>query len=298
MDRKAALAALTSSAPRERLQAARALGRLAEPLDEIPIRTALRSEVVSWVKVALERALAVALSGEPLSEHKIEVPEAIAEVDADDVYAQAVEDTTDRLVHELAPILGAARYHASTELPVYATSATKNDLDRLASMLDAIETLGRVSRAPAVSEFNLTDVVHDAANVAIASDVGVEFAGPDPLLARGDPALILLVLQNAVRNASEALKSRPAGEAERPILITWDATDIDYWVAVLDWGCGLPSKPVHLFEVGATTKAGHLGMGLALVTRAAQSLRGRVELDGSAAGPTRFRFSWPKSDVK
>ena len=87
--------------------------------------------------------------------------------------------------------------------------------------------------------------------------------------------LVHLILANAVRNALEATTGLPA---EEPIVVNWDSTDAEYWVAILDRGRGLPQTMHRVFEIGSTTKKGHLGMGLALAKQAALSLGGRIYL--------------------
>ena len=52
-------------------------------------------------------------------------------------------------------------------------------------------------------------------------------------------------------------------------------------------------QPVHI-EIGSTTKAGHLGMGLATAQQALISLGGSVRLIPAERG-VRFEMRWPKA---
>lgn len=291
MNRAAALALLRSQNPRERLEAARTLTRAAEQADLPELREALRQERVGWIRQALEGALRRAGAG------KAPAP-ATAEIDVsqtlEDVFSQAIEETSGLVVHELGPVIGAARYYAEKELPDYAASQTKSELDRLAAVLKAIDTLGRAAATPTTGEFELARLIDDVVSSVRAR---VELAGPRPLLVQGDATLTELVLRNALLNAAEASKDVAAEPDAAAILVNWGDTDLDYWVAVLDRGRGLPDTPDRLFEPGATTKPEHLGMGLTVVRRATHSLRGSVRLQSREGGGARFEFRWPKPAV-
>ena len=52
-------------------------------------------------------------------------------------------------------------------------------------------------------------------------------------------------------------------------------------IEVSDRGEGLPSRDVALFDRGVSTKAGHEGLGLALVREAVTAARGRSRSNGT-----------------
>jgi len=291
MNREEALADLTSEHSERRLDAVRALARLARPEDEVTLRAALARESAVWVRRALERALAVA-SVAPLVKPKIDVED-------DDpalrkAHLEAVREISDRLVHELRSVLGIVSYWASKELGDYDGSNTQRHLDRLAACLGAIDELGRASVLARVEEFALGNLIADEVE-SVRHDgppgVEVQAAGPAELIAHGDPALVRLVVRNGVVNALEASTT-----TDEPVVVAWGATDRDYWVAVLDRAGSLPTNVGRLFTFGSSTKAGHLGAGLALVRQAARALGGTGELVTTREGSTRFEVRWPRPD--
>jgi len=212
----------------------------------------------------------------------------------DDIYAVAIEQTTRRIVHELEPILGAIRFHAEKEIPAFADSKTKHQLDRLASFLAAIDTLSRAASASKIDEFDLAELIKRVSDADTTDNSPtISTAGPTPLLVSGDSHLLELALANGVRNALEA-----STETKEPIVLNWGVTDRDVWVVILDRGIGLPSGSNRVFEIGATTKPNHLGMGLALAKQAMLSVNGQITLTPRKDGGTSFEVRWPLALLK
>jgi signal transduction histidine kinase len=285
-----ARAAVTSHNPRERLEAARVLAREALPQDAELIKQGLRSETVSWIRSALRQAFERAMGAESPAaiQSDVETPA------VDDVYAEAVEETAGKLIHELSPIVGAARLYAEIETPGFKDSRLKRQLDRLDQMLDAIRTLSRAAAAPRLSEFDLPELVTDVVEgLNLNAGPEVETIGPEDFTVHADPALVALVIRNGFTNAIEATLALD-GDALPAIVTRWDDTDKDYWIVVLDRGVGLPPTASQIFEIGVTGKRGHEGMGLSLARRAAQSLGGRIRLTPRQGGGIQYEFRWPK----
>jgi signal transduction histidine kinase len=294
LDRSEALRLLSEGNARERLSSARFLSRAARPEDADALEAARRREPDVWTRSALDRALR-ALRGDP-TRISGSVDAAYGEVDERqalaEVYAEAVEETTQRIVHELKRVVGFARYYAKKELTDFDASRTKRELDRLVALMDAVERLGRASAAPAFDEFNLGALIADVAEAEVnGHDVDVELIGPQPFLVRGDAELLTLVVRNGIANAVEATVAVDDASS-RPISVNWNATDTDYWLSILDRGCGLPPQR-DLFELAVTTKSDHFGMGLTLAYRATLSLRGTLTLESRDGGITAYEMRWP-----
>lgn len=282
---------LSSSIPDDRLRAARSLARTCVAEDLPRLNAALAAEDNRWVKSALAKAIA---SVQP---HQSNAPIS-AGVEADEdhimeqIYAEAVEETTKRLVHELRPILGRLDVSASEEIKDYEKSATKLQWNRLKEFLAAIDRLSQAASSPRFTEFDLAAAIEET----VAAEKGdgsvpIQSAGPKPMVIVGDATYIQMVLANAVRNAVEATQTQLKKEA---IVVTWGSTDKDFWISVLDRGCGLPAAAQRIFEIGTTTKKDHLGMGLALASQAASSLNGRIDLAPREHAGARFEFRWQK----
>ena len=291
MDRDALQARLCSADAHKRLLAAREYERFARIEDTQFLRDALAREEVTWVKAALSRAIGriaeddhACVPGTPLDTN--------ADESAKEIYANAVEDTTRRLVHEIEPVLGTIRIYAKQDIEDFDKSQTKLHLDRLTSLIGAIGDLSRAASSPRLKEIDLSELVRTAVEAESAtSSVQVDCAGRSPLMAVAEPALLGIVITNGLRNAVEA--STGVTDEDKVVTVSWGDTDRDYWIVILDRGPGPPAGLDRVWDIGSTTKKGHLGMGLALSRQAAQSLGGTIALIPADGGGARFEFRWP-----
>jgi signal transduction histidine kinase len=287
MNREDAFELLQSEYSERRLDAARALERLALPQDDAKIRTHLSDEQNVWVRRALQDALITAnLAPRPIELEVIEDDPV-----ARKMYLDAVRQMSDRVVHELRSILGVIEYRAESEFSNFDGSTTKKHLERMRLCLSAIDQLSRASVMANSEDLILHGIIFEEAE-SCKEDRGygaVHLIGDDSLVARGDPALIRMIVRNAVANALDVSRDR-----DLPVTVSWGASDRDYWIAVLDQAGQLPQSVQHLFEFGVTTKPGHIGAGLALIQQAAIALGGSVSLMVSADGTTRLGAQWPR----
>jgi signal transduction histidine kinase len=293
MTREEALRLAQSSQMYDRLRAARFFARYSTEGDAPALRKWLAQETVGWIRGALKQALQRAGAEGSSSEDA----DHVATEDGDagrEIYAQAMEETTARLVHEIEPILGLTRLYAGAEVPNYEASQTKRQLDRLGTLLRAIDTLSRTAAVPKQEELDFAELVH---RIAEAESEGhkarIEFAGSDPMVVVGDRALLEVVFSNGLRNAIEA--DEEAGRPDGRVVITWGETDRDYWLAILDQGPGLPAGGAsRLFDIGSTTKEGHHGMGLALARQAMASMGGVIAVRSREQEGAALECRWPK----
>jgi signal transduction histidine kinase len=291
MERAEALKLLGSKTADDRLRAARCLSRRALQEDVLEIQNALSIETHRWVKSALKKALAsIQTHSAPVA---VEIgPEGEDERILEQIRAEAVEDTAKQFLHEIRPIVGRLDVSAAAEIPNYEQSETRAEWLRLQSLLNAIDELSQAASAPIYKEFDLAGLLDQIVTLQRAStDTRIECAGPKPFLLLGASNLIELIVSNALRNAVEASDQLPTKEA---IVVNWDRTERDYWIAVIDSGRGLPSTTHRMFEIGTTNKKDHLGMGLALAMQAAMSLNGKITLAPREQGGARFEFRWPR----
>jgi signal transduction histidine kinase len=290
MDRTEALKSLSAKAADDRLRGARSLARSGISEDLPVLKVALFNETNRWVKSALRKVISALQSETPVTPVQIGA-EGEDERVVDQIYAEAVEETTLRLVHEIRSILGRLDVCASSEIQNYAQSRTKAEWKRLQELLGAIDKLSQAASAAVYNEFDFAGLLEEIIiSENSGTDLAIECAGPKPLVILGSRSLVHLVVANAVRNAIEATTGMATRE---PIVVNWDTTDREYWIAILDRGPGLPPAMHNIYEIGATTKKGHLGMGLALAKQAALSLSGKIFLTPRDQGGTRFEFRWP-----
>lgn len=284
---------LRSDDASERLKAARYLATHAVPENQAAIRDALSHEGVVWIKGALKRALAKigAKDSHTVSSSvdRDEVPAGIAA----QVHAEALETTTAQLIHEIEPLVGTLKLAAQSEIDDYDGSQTRIAISRVDDFLEALSRLRRAAGAPKMEEIDLGLLIAEAiTEFQLPAGISFQKAGADHCIVVGDKTLVLMSVFNGIRNAIEATVAVGPPYDERPITLTWGSTNTDCWVSVLDLGIGFKGNTQRAFEIGSTTKGGHLGMGLAITKQSVESMQGTVLLVPNSRG-TRFEIRWP-----
>lgn len=285
---------LGSTDPRERLDAARHLAEHADTKQIGLIEGALAVETVAWVTSALKRALQRARPTDSAASG----PERV-ELSADQtaqIYSDALETTAKQIIHEIEPILGALRLSAETEMANFDGSDTKRGLERMQALVTGLARLRQAASAPRLEEFALDQCIFAwIAEEVRQKPVSVLRAGPQETVVEGDESLVWLAFVNGLRNAIDATLALPFERERYPeITVNWGVTDVDNWVSIVDAGVGFRGSLSRAFEIGSTTKAGHLGMGLATAQQAMTSLGGSVRLIPGEPG-MRFEMRWPKA---
>lgn len=285
---------LASSDPRERLEAARHLAEHAQAKQAPLIEQALALETVAWVASALKRALQRAKPTQA-QQKSLERPDLPLDQTAE-IYSEALETTAKQIIHEIEPILGALRLSAETEVPDFEGSDTKRGLDRMEALVAGLARLRRAASAPNIEEFSLANCVYEwIEEEAGNTPVSVLRAGPQECTVEADKGLVCLGFTNGLRNAIDATLALAIEDGRYPdITINWGVTDKDVWIAIVDSGVGFRGNIARAFEIGSTTKAEHLGMGLATAQQAMTSLGGSVGLIPAERG-VRFEMRWPKA---
>lgn len=292
LTREEALKQLSSDASHLRLQAARQLRHVGVVADIPMLQKVLRNESVSFVKRALEQAIDRIGSERILITKEPSDTKHASNNDNDQrAYNSAVKWVTRSLLHEIGHRLGAIRIEASKITTGYENSELKLRIDRLDSVLDGIEQLSKATVSESIKEFQLPKLIQDLINEEFSkhSPVKISAQGPADLAVMGDPALLVLVICNALRNAIEAtLNANP----DAPIIVSWGATEVDYWVTILDHGPGIAGPTEAAFEIGSTTKHGHTGFGLAIARQAMRTIDGSIILQIAHGGGVRVEIRW------
>ena len=295
MTRQEALSQLTSEDAHTRLLSARALAGLATVADANIIEAALKIESDPWARRALELALLTAAKRVQVA-IVADGPSREADGRTRDPKPSDLADAAAELLHEAGTILGVVDKRASEEIDDYDHSDTKNAVDRMRSYFRALQALNDAGSISRNEEFVLSALVNEVVSSEGApADRRIVLAGPESLVVVGDRNLVGLILRNGLKNALEATLSLPSDTSHPPVLIAWDETDRDYWVAVLDRGPGLAQTSERAMRFRATTKSRdyHFGAGLTIAKRAAESLGGEIALTQRAGGGVAFGFRWP-----
>jgi len=291
-DRKEALALLTSTAPHDRLKAARTLRRFRNKADAPKLRAAIKTESVSWVKKALTAALTNCTMPVVTDAEFADTSLAISDRLRHELYGKITQEITGILLHEIEPVFGLLRAAASEEIPKRAESQTWTYLEYLKKILSGIQALRIAASTPNLEEFDLAELIAEVAETEVPADKAtVSLVGHQPLLCKNDASLLRLALANGLRNAVDALEGVRLPDGAHAIIVAWGQTDIDYWITVIDKGKGLELRSDAAFDTGNTTKKGHPGMGLSIARRAMDSLEGTADLETKEDG-THFELRW------
>jgi two-component system, NtrC family, nitrogen regulation sensor histidine kinase GlnL len=229
----------------------------------------------------------------------------------DDVILRGPEILAHEIKNPLAGIRGAAQLlrRKVGEEDHKLTDLIAGEVDRIATLIDQMQTLSRRTPAP-VEPCNL----HESARRAIAvldlaggTRIEEEFDPSLPMVL-GSPDGLVQVLINLLANAREACG---AARAPRVVIRTRFASGLQLYassagkpvrlpieIRVSDNGSGVdPAMREHIFEPFVTTKKSGQGLGLALVRKLLRDMNGRIghERD-DAGGWTHFRIHLPLAD--
>lgn len=284
MKRPDAIRSLQSPNPRVRLEAARYLSRNAEIDDSQHLARALQHESVAWIRAALENGLKrLEESGENRAP-----PEASEAYDAAEWQSRATVEVSGQILHELEPLIGVLRLRLLSEWREFSGSQSDASLRRIETFLGALRSLNTAARVPVLEDVKIAHVMQQLlAELTDDERALIAVSGPD-LSVLSNGALLQLIVRNGLRNALEVTDH---ANNER-VVVSWGRTaGSGYFISVVDKGPGPPiGAGLHAFDLGSTTKPGHLGMGLAIASQAANALLGSLVLRPAESGGAVLEF--------
>ncbi|MEP7221178.1 MAG: ATP-binding protein [Novosphingobium sp.] len=254
------------------------------------------TDAAGWMVVSLQDASAAEALGEDPGQHE-------------DSVLRAPEILAHEIKNPLAGIRGAAQLLARKvgDKDRALTSLITDEVDRVAKLIDEMQTLSRRTVEP-VEPCNLHEAVRRARSVLDAAGkaprIQEEFdpSLPDVL---GSPDGLVQVLINLLSNAAEAC----SGEARPRVIVqtrfssglqlhavaSGKAVRLPIELRVSDNGPGVdPAMRDHIFEPFVTTKKSGQGLGLALVRKLVRDMSGRITHERDEIGGwTHFRIHLP-----
>ena len=173
-------------------------------------------------------------------------------------------------------------------------------IQRAVSLCEGTLAFGRAEEpSPRLEIVRLADLAAEAIETErLSAPDGVAFRLDVPgwLTARADAEQLARVLGNLVRNARQAIEA--AGGGGEIAVEAFEAEDAQV-VTVSDTGPGLPPQArEHLFTAfrGGIRKGG-AGLGLAIASELVRGHGGRLTLEETGPGGTRFAIRLPRADA-
>ena len=171
-----------------------------------------------------------------------------------------------------------------------------SDGHRASQIISRIRSLVK-KHVPEKAPLNLSDIARDVISlvrheaqrkqVTIHSELGESLPAVE-----ADRVQLQQVLLNLVMNGIEAMHETDA--TRRQLTVQTVTKDGHVVTAVSDRGMGIePAKAEQLFKPFHTTKAGGMGMGLAISRTIIESFGGKLSAESNAGGGAIFSFSLP-----
>ena len=173
--------------------------------------------------------------------------------------------------------------------------ADLDELDRLCAELVDWVQLDGPREAAELEVFDAAEAV--LREIAAISDPRILCAAPKRALARGHARLFRRAVGNLLRNAVE--------HAHAQIIVCVCAVDAVLTVQIEDDGPGVPAadrerifEPFARLDPSRSREQGGVGLGLAIVRRAAERHGGRATVAPRVGGGARFELEWPAAPAE
>ena len=165
----------------------------------------------------------------------------------------------------------------------------KNEANRIGSLVDRFQTFGEIKpiRQGSVNIHDILNQGKRAASAGFAKGIEIlEKYDPSLPLTKGDPDLLLQVIQNLLKNAAEAVLPLTGQiiietaykQGIRINVGNFSKENLPLMFSIIDNGSGIPNQiKDDIFEPFVTTKVNGSGLGLSLVSKIISDHGGVVE---------------------
>ncbi len=165
------------------------------------------------------------------------------------------------------------------EMLARATATIINQVGAMKGMVDAFASYARMPSAR-IAALDLNALVREVLTLYDGANVRPGLAADLPLAA-GDSTLMRQVIHNLLQNAQDALAAKPDG----CIGIRTEAMEDSVRLTVSDNGPGFPEAMMaRMFEPYATTKTKGTGLGLPIVKKIVEELKGSIRVENLPGG--------------
>lgn len=208
------------------------------------------------------------------------------------VWTGMAKETAHQIGTPLSALLGWIGYLKEQYPNEVAFPEMERDVDRLSAIT---ERFSKIGSQPELNEVDLSGTLGqtmDYLKSRLGKKITLNLSIDEDLQGMHNPQLISWVLENLVKNATDALE----GKGEISVLAVRQGTDIA--ITVSDSGKGIPSSIQRkIFKPGFTTKTRGWGLGLSLAKRIVTEYHnGNIQLVESAPEKgTTFRLILPST---
>jgi len=283
-------AMISSQRSSDRRLASREIAANPRLLARAVIEAAYHHETVPQIRQQFGSALKTLDAERPTA---AEPDEGQARAIYDEASLLATRTVTERILHQLNPLIGDIEQAAKADIAEYEGSMTQIAVGQIQLQAQAITKLYNASKPASIEEFDLASAIRNCLPHDLEHQrCRVSFAGSQPTMVQGDPALIAVAVTNSLRNAIEASLPVATDSHKPPIIVNWGVTDRENWISIIDEGVGYGGNIAGAFDIGTSTK-GHSGHGLPAAKAAMLSLSGQIEMIPQEDRGCVVNLSWP-----
>ena len=165
------------------------------------------------------------------------------------------------------------------EMLVRATDTIVNQVGAMKGMVDAFASYARMPAAK-IAPLDLNALIREVLTLYDSAGIQADLL-PNLPMAAGDSTLMRQVIHNLLQNAQDALAGKPGGK----VAIRTEALEDGVRLIVVDNGPGFPENMMaKMFEPYATTKPKGTGLGLPIVKKIVEELKGSIRVENLPDG--------------
>ena len=259
---------LFSKSPTARAKAVTELRRDPFSISSRDLLQALQRETVPRLRLALNEILE---SRKKTSDRRLNTRPHVDYSKLDRVSEDGASSVGSLARHELSPAIGWIRRAANHEIPNFQESATNVAIGKLQRRLNGLIALTKSGTALQIETVVLAELLTECwpdPNTGPRLQHGGR-SDSSALQIDTDVSLFSAMLSNVYQNAIDA-----AAESQKsdPVQIAWGRSQESFWVRISNPFVGQRFSLADVLTGGLTSKTGHQGQGLGVITASARQL--------------------------
>lgn len=285
---------LNSRKPHEQIEILINLSKSLVDLDISELENAIDSSDSPFVKNSLISLLERKTSSIKMSAQRQNADETFLDVKA--IKSEAYSESIGQLLHELNPIIGAIKLHTKNEIQDFHKSETFKDLIDLEEVIVTFEDWLKVEQTAKFRSLGIYDAINRVVGILQKQhNIPIIVNLSESLEIITDQSLFRIIISNVLRNSIQATDEK--NYCSSPIIITGGLTNREFWLSIIDNGCGLKESKETMARSRFSTKPGNQGLGLTILEKAVFALGGSWELKNGAVRGSEFHLELPLREL-